>query len=121
MGERRKYYLEETTSTPTKADDKGQTPLLLAAGYGNVELVNMLLERGDITPDISDMDGETPLYRAALHECEDVVRILLRWDEVNPDNPNKCRQTALSLAVRNRDTHMIALLQPPAAATHTSD
>ena len=48
------------------------------------EVVNILLERGDVNPDKSDIDGQTPLLSASKG-YEGVVKILLGRDGVDPD------------------------------------
>jgi len=46
--------LEREDVNLNTADESGQTPLLLAAEYGQKDIVKMLLERRDVTPDTAD-------------------------------------------------------------------
>ena len=58
-------------------DAEGRTPLMVAAGKGNSEVVAVLLERGATTRAVDDIDGETPLHLAADSGSEEVVEMLL--------------------------------------------
>ncbi|KAL9642532.1 hypothetical protein ABK040_011099 [Willaertia magna] len=64
-----KQYVDST-------DDFGWTPLLTAAQFGRVEVVNYLLEQG---ADINQVNKfGNALFIAALEGHEDVVKILLK-------------------------------------------
>ncbi|KAI9720499.1 MAG: hypothetical protein M1828_005670 [Chrysothrix sp. TS-e1954] len=60
-------------------DDRGQTPIALAAANGHTEIVMMLMEKSEV-PD-TDMDGESPLHRAAANGHTATVRVLIRKDQ----------------------------------------
>jgi len=59
-----------------REDDKGATPLHVAAEYGYSEIVEVLLEHG-ADPNIRDKYGETPLHVAAAFGNSKVVEVLL--------------------------------------------
>lgn len=54
----------------------GNTPLIVAAGWGNVDAVRLLLDAGaDINA--TGEDGDTALHRAVAIEALDVVQMLI--------------------------------------------
>jgi len=56
---------------------QGDTPLLLAAGYGKIGVAMALLEAGaDVNK--AGRFGDTPLHRACFHLRTDLVRLLLK-------------------------------------------
>jgi len=57
-------------------DHEGNTPLSEAACYGEVGVVELLLERG-AHPNARNLQGRTPLWRATYNGHEKVVRLLL--------------------------------------------
>ncbi|KAL1535604.1 ribulose bisphosphate carboxylase/oxygenase activase, chloroplastic-like isoform X2 [Salvia divinorum] len=57
-----------------------QTPLHVAAGYNNIEIVKLLLDwRGPekVEMEAKNMYGETPLHMAAKNGCNEAARLLL--------------------------------------------
>ncbi|KAE9221147.1 hypothetical protein PF005_g7210 [Phytophthora fragariae] len=69
---------------------------LRAAAHGDVSLVKLALERGEVV-DIKDENGWTPLLFAAREGFEGVVRLLLYYD-ATPDLPGKTGSTPLMWA-----------------------
>ena len=68
--------LLEARAAVEDQDDRGFTPLLVAAYTGHGAVVKTLLgRRGAI--ECEDHEGSTPLRRAALDGREEVVQILL--------------------------------------------
>jgi len=66
-------------------DDAGMTPLILAARYGHLEVVRLLLRNKHIQPDQQDANfGRTALSWAAGNGHEGVVRLFLESEFVNP-------------------------------------
>ena len=57
-------------------DDKGSTPLYLAAENGRLQVVRMLIEHG-ANVGAEDNQGKTPLHGAAEYGMVEVVRVLL--------------------------------------------
>lgn len=56
----------------------GLTLLYIACGYGCIESIHILLEKGAIVDPISEI-GITPLYRACVLQKEEIVEILLEY------------------------------------------
>ena len=61
---------------PDVADPDGHTPLVMAAKYGNLVAVEMLLSAGAL-PDGAPNSKVSPLSYAAICGCYDVVKILV--------------------------------------------
>mgnify|MGYP000023170429 FL=1 len=60
-----------------EARDPHRTPLFLAAHYGRVEIVKLLIKHG-ADPNALDLHtGETPLDRAKLGSYHDLIKILI--------------------------------------------
>jgi ankyrin repeat protein len=57
-------------------DDKGQTPLQFAAGFGRMGVVRLLLNTGKVDMNSKDQYGVTPLQWASKHGYRDVVELL---------------------------------------------
>lgn len=59
------YLVEAEGCDIDQGDIIINTPLVLAACYGDEEVVKILLGRGDVNPNKSDNGGKTPLGCAA--------------------------------------------------------
>jgi len=64
--------------------DTGGTPLTWTASRGHLEVMGMLLNRGDINPEQPNNHGLTPLWCAVGNGYEGVVKVLLGCD-INPN------------------------------------
>ncbi|APU13573.1 MULTISPECIES: ankyrin repeat domain-containing protein [Actinoalloteichus] len=81
-------------------DDRGLSPLMIAAGQGDLTVVRALLAGGaDVLA--TDPVGQTALHRAAEHGDADVVRELLRSGAVLDAVVATTGQTPLHIAVRH--------------------
>ncbi|MBX3302795.1 MAG: ankyrin repeat domain-containing protein [Nitrospira sp.] len=68
--------LLEQGVTAQAADERGITPLLLAAKHGHREVAALLLEQG-ATTNYARQDGVTPLFVAVQEGRRDIVALLL--------------------------------------------
>ena len=82
-------------------DYGGQTALHCAAGCGNGEMVQLLLNwKPGVDVEIKDEEGRTALHCAAGNGSEKVVQLLLDKKVLNVDETDRCGQTALFYAAR---------------------
>ncbi|XP_056153973.1 histone-lysine N-methyltransferase EHMT2 [Lampris incognitus] len=70
-------YLVQNGATVYHAEDDGYTGLHHAAKLGNLDIVNLLLETGQVDINAQDSGGWTPIIWAAEHKHLDVIRALL--------------------------------------------
>jgi len=66
-------FLQANKAFVNTTDEHGRTPLHIAAGAGNLELVKFLITLG-ANVEAEDMNGDTPLHRAY---CPEVVSMIL--------------------------------------------
>ncbi|MCC6695719.1 MAG: ankyrin repeat domain-containing protein [Candidatus Hydrogenedentes bacterium] len=67
--------LDQTPDFVNLPGSSNNTPLHSAAGYGNADVVKMLLERG-ADPTATNDFGQTPLDIAKLGKKSDIVKLL---------------------------------------------
>lgn len=79
-----------------KANNKQETPLMVAAKLGYEGLVRLLTSLGSKT-DIKDLNGNTALHLAIIYGHEDIAIYLIN-SRTNIDITNNDNQTALKLA-----------------------
>jgi ankyrin repeat protein len=84
------------------------TPLIYAAGYGHVEVVQMLLEDG-ANVDRAEEYGFTALHVAAANGHLDVCRLLLDWG-ATVDPLDEWQDTPLHLAAMRGHLSVVKLL-----------
>ena len=83
-------------------DNRGTTPLVLAAQLGFVEGVDFLISSG-ARVDEPDNTGETPLIGAVHRKDASLVRILLKAG-ANPDRPDNSGRSARDYAMLDGKT-----------------
>lgn len=94
-------------------DNEGNTPLIEAAGFNNIESLKTLLDAGAEIAATNE-DGETPLMMAASAGLVNNVRALvLAGADINQRDSDD--QSALSLAIENRHAAVIRLLRTQGA------
>lgn len=81
----------------SECDEKGDTPLLLAARYGRTEAARLLLAAG-ADPNTCNQEEETPLHLAVHGNDAEMVELLLAAG-AQPDAADAGGHTPLSLAV----------------------
>lgn len=95
---------------PNQTQKGAETPLMLAALYGNLEMVNALLEIQDVNPNGVNAAGATPLLSATYSGHVETVKALLRVPGINPNLMTKNGDTPLLLAVKNNNVAIVRAL-----------
>lgn len=98
----------ELVARGAQINKSGWTPLHYAATGGNPEIVALLLKNGAIV-DSSAPNGSTPLMMAAMFGSTETVKQLLEAG-ANPNAKNAGGQTALDYATNGSRPDAIALL-----------
>ena len=95
-------------SDPNERNDKGQTPLILAAERGDLEEAKSLIKRG---ADIHARDHclFTPLLKSAEKGHYDVTEFLLQ-NGADPDDQDQGLYSAVMFAAGNNHPEVIQLL-----------
>ncbi len=92
---------------PNRTDGFGNSPLSIAAHYGQKESVALLLENG---ASINGLKGDmTPLQCAVYSKHPETAAFLLEND-ADPNIPDENGITALAIAARNGDARLVKLL-----------
>ena len=79
-------FLLAKGADPNMKDNRGNTPLLLAATSGLTEMINVLIQQG-ANVNIGNASGETPLIRAVQNRDLATARVLLTAG-ADPDQPD---------------------------------
>lgn len=95
-------------------DNKGTTPLVLAANLGFVEGVDFLISVG-ARVDEPDNTGETPLMGAVHRRDLGLIRILLKAG-ANPDRPDNSGRSARDYAALDKNTSLLNEMESAAKA-----
>jgi ankyrin repeat protein len=82
-------------------DTINQTPIIVAAQHGCIEIVRLLIEAGIKDINHKNDQGESALLTAAQEGHKEIVKILLEAD-ADINQPNSDGETALAIVTRNR-------------------
>jgi tetratricopeptide (TPR) repeat protein len=98
--------------------DKGLTPLHVAIGLNNVDIVRLLLTLGADVKAASD-DGTTPLHWAAFMNARDVVALLIEKG-ADANVRDRKGQTPLQVALNENAREVVALLTGKSSTAYTA-
>ena len=101
------------------ADEKGYTPLILAAYHGHAEAVNLLLKAG-ANPCAEDQRGNTALMGAIFKGELAIARTLLQAD-CSPNQANRAGQTPAMYAALFGRAELLAALAGKGADLKATD
>lgn len=104
-----KILLSKVSIDVNQQDFKGQTALHFATSFADIDIVNVLLEKG-AKIDICDFRGKTSLMGAMMYRRKDMVKLLLdKGANVNKITVND-KLTPLHFAVMMGDVEVLELL-----------
>jgi len=86
---------------PEYRDTINQTPIIVAAQHGCVDIIRLLIEAGIKDINHKNDQGESALLAAAQEGHKEVVQILLDAG-ANINQPNSDNETALAIVTRDR-------------------
>ena len=102
-------YLITRISSINTQNDEGETILHSAINNKDLDMVKIILASDpDLT--IVDRQGCTPVHRAVQNECTLIVNRLLSHDSSTINKQNAEKDTALHIAIKNRDAEMTRIL-----------
>ena len=105
-----RLLLEQPLIDLNLTDEKGNTALMFAAHFENIEAVRLLLEQPSIEVNLEDISGHTALHLATVKGNIDAVKLLLVNERVNVNSQNVKRLTALMrAAARSTENHVSIL------------
>lgn len=106
-------FLDFQADPQTMTKQASNTPLSLAATFGHVKVVRVLLLNVAVDVNHQNWNGDTPLHLAARYGYVDVVEMLLGVEGVCPDLYNKRTETPLLVAANNGRTSVEKILERP--------
>lgn len=89
-------------------NEKGETPLVMAARYNRLEMLKLLLDAG-VNPNLANARGERPLAMAAKYNQIEALGLLLAAS-ANPDLTNAEGETPLVIAAGYRHLEVLKRL-----------
>jgi len=98
---------------------KGDAGIHIVTRQRQLDWVGFLLSKG-ANPNVGDANGDTPLIIASRIGFDDAARVLLRY-KANVDAVNRRGETALIVAVQQRQPRMVELLMKSGADPDKTD
>jgi ankyrin repeat protein len=98
---------------------KGDAAIHIVTRQRQLDWVGFLLSKG-ANPNVGDANGDTPLIVASRIGFDDAARVLLRY-KANVDAVNRRGETALIVAVQQRQPRMVELLMKSGADPDKTD
>ena len=106
-----KYLItDEKCNLNVQSSISENTPLHIAAKYGQDDLIVQLLSCEESDPNMQDKDSDTPLHIAVRENIISAISQLLTSKQCNPNVQNKEGDTALHIAVWKNRTPVISQL-----------
>lgn len=100
-----KDLLKKNPQLAGEQDQNGVAGLHYAAGYGNVDIVNLLLQNG-ADPNAQTLGGSTPMMIAARYSRSDIIEILVNTG-AQLQLKDRAGNSVFSIAVEYESTNLI--------------
>ncbi|GBG55292.1 hypothetical protein SPFL3102_00718 [Sporomusaceae bacterium FL31] len=111
-------FLQAGMSPNSYRISDGFTPLMAAASFGRLEIINFLIEHGaDVNA--KDKDGQTALMKAVAYNYPQAAKILLQAGADSSTRDTR-GNTASSLAAEKKDPEVLKLLPQAAGQPDTA-
>ena len=105
-----KTLMEYDSINKEPTDDNGETPMHIAAQYGQLDVVKLLMdEEYDISRQPRNLYNDTPLHYAALNGRLEVVEFLVKQD-IEKEPRDQSGQTPLHSAAKNGHLDVVKFL-----------
>ena len=103
------------TDINTLDRNEGRTPLYLAARYGHLGIVRLLVDHPEISlnvtvPGINEWKGNCALQIASYYGNLDVIELLLQFEEIDVNEWDDKGGTALCWATSKGNSEVVSLL-----------
>ena len=106
-----KTLMEYDSINKEPTDDNGETPMHIAAQYGQLDVVKLLMdEEYDISRQPRNLYNDTPLHYAALNGRLEVVEYLMKQRGIEKEPRDQSGQTPLHAAAKNGHLNVVKLL-----------
>ncbi|XP_053372667.1 uncharacterized protein LOC123561014 [Mercenaria mercenaria] len=93
-------------------------PIVIAAAYGNVEIMSLLLQHPDIDMNVKIRGGEMPVHHAAREGCPSIIEMLIKRGALF-DEQDEIGDTPLLLAAKSGHVDIVQeLIRQGANVTH---
>lgn len=103
-------FLLSHGADPNAKDDENESVFLAAVRYGNLEIVDILLETGLVDLEERNLRND-PLFSVAVDKkAHDVAKRLMEMETTDMNAVGASGRTALMYAVMNKDLAMVELL-----------
>jgi ankyrin repeat protein len=103
-------YAADRRSDVNAPDERGRTPLHVAAREGSLERAQLLLKKNRANPNARDMVEQTPLHAAARFGQTEVAELLLR-SGADLEAKDMFGKTAMDLATKADHRETVELLR----------
>ena len=101
-----RYLITDERFNPSvQSSISENTPLHIAAKYGQDKTIVQLLSYGECNPNIQNSEGDTPLHSAIRQGKTAVLSRLLTYQQCDPNVQNKDGDTPLHIAVKNNTSY----------------
>ena len=115
------FFVKHLKCDPNITDEKGCTPLMLAAREGNLEIVKFLIEKMGCDTNIVDIYGNEVIHIAALQGHLPVLKYLINEKNIDKNSHSTKGTTPLSAAAAKGNLVIVKYLLEIGSAIEDGD